>query len=61
MPCAGADTGRPSIATEPASGCTSPAISRNVVVLPQPLGPSSTTNSPSATSSDKPSTAARAP
>ena len=35
----------------PRVGSTKPAIMRSVVVLPQPDGPSSTTNSPSATSS----------
>ena len=30
-------------------GCSKPAISRNVVVLPQPDGPSSEKNSPLAT------------
>ena len=35
----------------PPLGSTNPAIIRKVVVLPQPEGPSSTTNSPSATSS----------
>src|SRR5688572_9886936 len=34
--------------TEPASGRSSPAISRSVVVLPAPVGPRRTTNSPSA-------------
>ena len=31
----------------PASGASNPAIIRSVVVLPQPLGPSSEKNSPS--------------
>src|SRR5688572_14314409 len=31
----------------PASGASRPAINRSVVVLPAPVGPSSTTNSPS--------------
>jgi len=33
----------------PASGASSPAISRSIVVLPAPVGPSSTTNPPSGT------------
>ena len=40
-------TSRPPITTLPRSGRSSPAISRSVVVLPAPVGPSSTTNSPS--------------
>ena len=36
------------IAIRPVSGSTKPAIIRSVVVLPQPDGPSSTTNSPCA-------------
>ena len=40
-------TSRPSIKTMPASGRSRPATSRSVVVLPAPLGPSSTMNSPS--------------
>src|ERR1051326_7627196 len=43
--------------TAPALASMKPAIMRKVVVLPQPEGPSSTTNSPSATSSDRSSTA----
>src|SRR3954451_25489545 len=42
-------TSRPPIDTRPRSGRSSPATSRKVVVLPAPVGPSSTTNSPSAT------------
>ena len=34
-------TSRPPIRTWPASGVSSPAITRNSVVLPDPLGPSS--------------------
>src|ERR1041384_985898 len=41
----------------PASGFSSPAIMRNVVVFPQPDGPSSPKNSPWATSSDTSATA----
>ena len=36
--------------TSPASGSSRPAIMRRVVVLPQPLGPSNTSSSPSSTS-----------
>ena len=36
----------PSIRINPLVGVSSPAISRNVVVLPQPLGPMKATNSP---------------
>ena len=36
--------------SSPASGCSRPAMERSSVVLPQPLGPSSTTNSPGPTS-----------
>src|SRR6476620_6765999 len=42
-------------------GSSSPAIMRTVVVLPQPDGPSSVNNSPSAAVSVAPSTAASAP
>src|SRR5438874_2249861 len=45
----------------PAVGAMKPAIMRNVVVLPQPLGPSSITNSPSRTSSENSCTATVAP
>ena len=45
-------------ATEPASGCSSPAIILNVVVLPQPEGPSRPKNSPRSTSSETSATAA---
>src|SRR6266542_925796 len=41
----------------PSSGVSNPARQRRVVVLPQPLGPSRTTNSPEAISSDRSSTA----
>src|ERR1700691_4517122 len=50
-------TSRPSIEIEPASGRSSPVISRSVVVLPAPLGPSNTTNSPSLMANDKSRTA----
>src|SRR6516164_100804 len=54
-------TSRPLIVTDPVSGCSSPVISRNVVVLPAPLGPSKTRNSPSFTASDSSRTASTAP
>src|SRR6202050_315433 len=50
-------TSRPSIEIEPASGRSRPVTSRSVVVLPAPLGPSSTTNSPSLMANDKSRTA----
>ncbi len=43
----GADSIAPFISIVPAVGLMNPAIMRNVVVLPQPDGPSSETNSPS--------------
>src|SRR5689334_23772312 len=45
----------------PALGSTKPAIICRVVVLPQPDGPSSETNSPFSTASVSPSTAACVP
>ena len=39
-------TDSPSISTSPASGRSSPAISRSTVVLPQPDGPSSAAHAP---------------
>src|SRR4249920_2718673 len=45
----------------PASGTRKPATIFNVVVLPQPLGPSSVTNSPGATVRSIASTAVSAP
>src|SRR5438046_2646886 len=48
---------RPSIFTEPESGSSRPAITRSSVDLPQPDGPSSTTNSPSRAVSERRSTA----
>src|SRR6476659_5101057 len=42
--------------TRPAFGVSSPARHRNVVVLPHPLGPSRTRNSPSSISRSKSST-----
>ena len=37
---------RPATLISPPVGCTRPAIERRIVVLPQPEGPSSVTNSP---------------
>ena len=45
------------IQIEPAVTSSSPAIERSSVVFPQPDGPTSTMNSPSAMSSDTSSTA----
>src|ERR1700682_3746415 len=45
----------------PASGSRKPAIMRSAVDLPQPEGPRRQMNSPSLTSSEKPSTAWTAP
>ena len=52
---------RPSTRMIPASGVRNPAISRRSVVLPQPLGPSSVTNSRSRTSRLSSRTAATEP
>src|SRR5262245_52150114 len=54
-------TSRPSIRIAPASGRSSPATSRSVVVLPAPLGPSRTMNSPSAMASERSETASVVP
>ena len=40
------DASRPSIRISPVCGCSKPATSRRMVVLPLPLGPSSVRNSP---------------
>src|ERR1700753_3264444 len=45
----------------PASGFSRPATRRKVVVLPAPVGPSSTTNVPSSTVSERSETALVAP
>ena len=39
-------TSRPSIQTSPSETSSSPAIMRSIVDLPQPEGPTKTTNSP---------------
>src|SRR5713226_3585061 len=49
--------GRSSRNISPASGCSSPATIRNVVVLPHPLGPSSATMLPGSIVKDSRSTA----
>src|SRR5947207_11436875 len=54
-------TSRPPITMRPADRVSSPAMMRSSVVLPQPEGPSSATNSPSATSSTISSSARTAP
>src|SRR6266576_3948998 len=61
MPLAGELTSFPSISNSPASGFSKPATLRSVVVLPQPLGPSSTQNSFSATSRSIPRKASTRP
>src|SRR5215468_5946044 len=50
-------TSRPSISIWPWSGVSNPATMRSRVVLPQPLGPTSTRNSPSWTVSEMSSVA----
>src|SRR3984885_5337555 len=59
MPRAGDDTTFPPMLISPEVGCSRPATQRNVVVLPQPEGPSSTTISPAGTAKLTPSTAGR--
>src|SRR5438105_509137 len=54
---AGDDTIRPAMLMEPEVGCSRPATQRNVVVLPQPEGPSSTMISPAGTAKLMPSIA----
>ena len=54
-------TSAPPIRMRPAFACSSPAISRKVVVLPQPDGPSSVTSVPAAISKLTSSTAVTAP
>src|SRR3984893_868735 len=46
-------TSWPSMRIAPALGCSKPATMRNVVVLPQPLGPRNETNSPRSTARSK--------
>src|SRR5689334_3111948 len=54
-------TSWPPMLTRPASGVSRPATRRKVVVLPAPVGPSSTTNSPSPIVSDRSRTASTVP
>ena len=51
----------PSTRTVPASGVSKPATTLSSVVLPDPLGPRIVRSSPSATSSDTPSSAKTSP
>ncbi len=53
-----ATTDLASMAMSPAVGVSKPAIIISVVVLPEPLGPSSVRNSPEWMSSETPATAA---
>ncbi len=46
-------TSLPPIRMRPSVGCSSPASMRNVVVLPQPEGPSSVTSVPGSIVSDR--------
>src|SRR3546814_5992323 len=57
----GEDRTCPSISIVPSVGGMKPATMRSVVVLPQPDGPRSETNSPSASSRSRWSTAVKAP
>src|SRR3954466_7943450 len=59
IPRSGDDTTLPAMLISPPVGCSSPATQRNVVVLPQPDGPSSTTISPAGTAKLTPSIAGR--
>jgi hypothetical protein len=60
--CGGiAVTSVPATSTRPESGRSSPATIRNVVVLPQPDGPSSATRLPRSTDRSIPSTTAGPP
>src|ERR1043165_10274629 len=55
------DTTRSPTRISPSEGSTKPAISRSVVVLPQPEGPSRHTSLPCSISSETSSTTADAP
>src|SRR5207302_10454654 len=59
MPRLGEETTLPAMLMSPEVGCSRPATQRNVVVLPQPEGPSSTTISPAGTTKLTPSIAGR--
>src|SRR3954470_9176523 len=54
-------TSLPASVIVPALGYSSPASMRNVVVLPHPEGPSSTTNLPSSSTSEESCTAVKSP
>ena len=54
-------TTAPSMRMSPEVGSSRPAIMRRIVLLPQPLGPTSTTNSCSATSRSTPGTTSTGP
>src|SRR3954471_4885888 len=54
-------TDRPAISTVPAVGCSKPAISRRLVVLPQPGGPRKEWKEPRFRAKEMPSTAATSP
>ena len=54
-------TSTPRSRMRPSSGCSNPPIIRRLVVLPQPLGPSSEKNSPSRISSETERTASTLP
>jgi hypothetical protein len=56
-----ASTARPPIETDPVSCVSSPAMILSSVDFPQPDGPSSVRNSPSAMSSETPRSTATAP
>ncbi len=56
-PCLDENTTRPPTSIAPDFGRSSPAMERSVVVLPQPLGPSSVNSAPSGASNDTSSTA----
>ncbi len=58
---AGEDTTRSPTRISPAVGSTKPAISRSVVVLPQPDGPSRQTSAPCSIVNDTSSTTASGP
>ena len=59
--CDGVDTTRSPTRISPPVGSTNPAISRSVVVLPQPDGPSRQTRLPCSIKSDTLSTTAFTP
>ena len=60
-PASASVTASPSMLIAPRLARSKPAMQRSVVVLPQPLGPSSEMNSPGATLNETSSTAVTAP